>query len=214
MSGVVDASLIVALMVADQRQGAARARLEGWVESGEVLHAPSVLPYEVANVLARLAFGGVLQADARLAKHLAQPFGPWTVPSRTTPPMSACRSSSSPDAVPMAPTVRATSCGFAARTTPVAADDNAQLGDERTQKPLDRALLQTLAELSGGEHPYDVGCGPGHVTAFLAKRHRDVLGPDVSPRMVDVWAWLLARAPVAGRRHAGPADRGETGPAA
>jgi hypothetical protein len=56
VSVVVDASVIVALVVADERQGAAQARLEGWVEAGEQLHAPAVLPYEVANVLARLVF--------------------------------------------------------------------------------------------------------------------------------------------------------------
>lgn len=63
MSVVVDASLIVALVVADERQAAARARLEGWVVSGEDLHAPAVMPYEVANVLARLVFDGDLEAD-------------------------------------------------------------------------------------------------------------------------------------------------------
>ncbi len=63
MSVVVDASVIVALMVADERQPAAQAHLEGWVESGEELHAPAVLPYELANVLARLVFDGALEAD-------------------------------------------------------------------------------------------------------------------------------------------------------
>lgn len=62
MSVVVDASLIVALVVADDRQAAAQARLEDWVETGEDLHAPAVLPYEVANVLARLVFDGDLAA--------------------------------------------------------------------------------------------------------------------------------------------------------
>lgn len=63
MSVVVDASVIVALMVADARQSAAQAHLEGWVGSGEDLHAPAVLPYELANVLARLVFDGDLEAD-------------------------------------------------------------------------------------------------------------------------------------------------------
>lgn len=63
MSVVVDASVIVALMVADERQSAAQTHLEGWVESGEELHAPAVLPYEMANVLARLVFDGHLEAD-------------------------------------------------------------------------------------------------------------------------------------------------------
>lgn len=63
MSVVVDASLIVALVVADERQAAVQAQLERWVEADEVLHAPAVLPYEVANVLARLTFDGDLAAD-------------------------------------------------------------------------------------------------------------------------------------------------------
>ena len=63
MSVVVDASLIVALLVADERQAAAQAQLESWVDSGEELHAPAVLPYEVANVRARLIFDGDLEAD-------------------------------------------------------------------------------------------------------------------------------------------------------
>jgi predicted nucleic acid-binding protein len=63
VSVVVDASVIVALVVADERQAAAQARLEGWVEAGEELHAPAVLPYEVANVLARLVFDGNLEDE-------------------------------------------------------------------------------------------------------------------------------------------------------
>ncbi len=63
MSVVVDASLIVALVVADDRQAAVQDHLERWVDAGEVLHAPAVLPYEVANVLARLTFDGDLAAD-------------------------------------------------------------------------------------------------------------------------------------------------------
>jgi len=63
VSVVVDASLIVALVVADERQAAAQAHLQAWVESGEDLHAPAVLPYEVANVLARLVFDGDLPGD-------------------------------------------------------------------------------------------------------------------------------------------------------
>jgi predicted nucleic acid-binding protein len=63
VSVVVDASLIVALLVADERQAAAQAHLESWVDSGEELHAPAVFPYEVANVLARLVFDGDLEDD-------------------------------------------------------------------------------------------------------------------------------------------------------
>jgi predicted nucleic acid-binding protein len=61
VSVVVDAGIVVALIVADERQGAVRAHLEGWLEAEEALHAPAVLPYEIANVLARLVFDGVLE---------------------------------------------------------------------------------------------------------------------------------------------------------
>ena len=60
MSVVIDARVIIAVVVADERQDAAQAHLEGWLEAGEGLHTPAVLPYEVANVLARLVFDGAL----------------------------------------------------------------------------------------------------------------------------------------------------------
>ncbi len=64
MSVVVDASVIVAMVVADERQDQARTHLERWLDQGEGLHAPAVLPYEVANVLARLVFDGALEMSA------------------------------------------------------------------------------------------------------------------------------------------------------
>ena len=60
MSVVIDASVIIAVVVADERQDTARAHLERWLEAGESLHSPTVLPYEVANVLARLVFDDAL----------------------------------------------------------------------------------------------------------------------------------------------------------
>jgi predicted nucleic acid-binding protein len=63
VSVVVDASVIVALLVADERQGAVRELLTEWLAAGEELHAPAVLPYEIANVLARLVFDGALALD-------------------------------------------------------------------------------------------------------------------------------------------------------
>jgi len=61
-----------------------------------------------------------------------------------------------------------------------------QLGDELSGKPLDRALLNGFLELAGPGTIADVGCGPGHVTRFLAERHADVIGIDLSPRMIDI----------------------------
>lgn len=62
----------------------------------------------------------------------------------------------------------------------------AELGDELDSKPLDRALLDAFIELAGPGVIADVGCGPGHVTEFLATRHSDVLGIDLSPGMIAV----------------------------
>lgn len=63
MSIVVDASVVVALLVADERQEAARGQLAQWLSAGEELHAPAVLSYEIANVLARRVFDGALDLE-------------------------------------------------------------------------------------------------------------------------------------------------------
>jgi SAM-dependent methyltransferase len=74
-----------------------------------------------------------------------------------------------------------------------------QFSDELRRKPLDRALLAAFAEQvsaragdtrparAGDTRParvWDVGCGPGHVTAFLAGLGLDAAGIDLSDRMV------------------------------
>ncbi|MGI9157656.1 MAG: type II toxin-antitoxin system VapC family toxin [Marmoricola sp.] len=51
------------MVVADDRQPAVRVRLRHWLGIGEGMHAPAVLPYEVANVLARQVFDGILEED-------------------------------------------------------------------------------------------------------------------------------------------------------
>jgi SAM-dependent methyltransferase len=63
---------------------------------------------------------------------------------------------------------------------------DAQLADELDHKPLDRALLTAFVELAGPGTIADVGCGPGHVTRFLASRHPDVAGLDLSPGMIEI----------------------------
>lgn len=65
------------------------------------------------------------------------------------------------------------------------------LSDELDGKPLDRALLDAFAELcrsgpAAGGPVYDLGCGPGHVTRYLAARGLDARGLDLSPEMVRV----------------------------
>jgi SAM-dependent methyltransferase len=68
------------------------------------------------------------------------------------------------------------------------------LCDELDHKPLDRHLLNRFAEeLAGkgtvapdGARPLiaDIGCGPGHVAAYLEKRGARAIGVDLSPRMI------------------------------
>lgn len=60
-----------------------------------------------------------------------------------------------------------------------------RFGDELRHKPLDRALLAVLAEeLGAGAVVGDVGCGPGHVTAYLRAAGLDAVGVDLSPAMI------------------------------
>lgn len=58
---------------------------------------------------------------------------------------------------------------------------------ELAGKPLDRALLACLAEQADDGAPVaDLGCGPGHVAAWLAGRGMTAVGIDLSPAMVAV----------------------------
>lgn len=72
----------------------------------------------------------------------------------------------------------------------VAEQYEAAFGDELDKNPLHRAILDcfvTLVSTSGGDGPIgDVGCGPGHVAAYLSQRGLRVVAIDLSPRMVDV----------------------------
>jgi SAM-dependent methyltransferase len=58
-------------------------------------------------------------------------------------------------------------------------------GDELAGKPLDRALLAAFAETVSGPVA-DLGCGPGHVTAYLHRLGCEAFGVDLSPEMVAV----------------------------
>jgi SAM-dependent methyltransferase len=60
----------------------------------------------------------------------------------------------------------------------------AAIGDELDHKPLDRAMLDAFVALVPGGPIADVGCGPGHVTAHLARAGVPVLGLDLSPEMI------------------------------
>lgn len=63
----------------------------------------------------------------------------------------------------------------------------ASFGGELAGKPLDRALLACLLEQLGQDAPVaDLGCGPGHVAAWLASGGAAVVGIDLSPGMIAV----------------------------
>jgi predicted nucleic acid-binding protein len=60
---VVDANLLLVLASGDLRASAAEALIDGWIASGESVHAPALLPYEAANGLTRLVAAGRLSAE-------------------------------------------------------------------------------------------------------------------------------------------------------
>ncbi|ANN20544.1 hypothetical protein SD37_36460 [Amycolatopsis orientalis] len=60
-----------------------------------------------------------------------------------------------------------------------------ELSDELRHKPLDRALLDAFAEFVRDGTVADIGCGPGHVAAYLAARGRRVVGLDLSTSMCE-----------------------------
>jgi ubiquinone/menaquinone biosynthesis C-methylase UbiE len=56
---------------------------------------------------------------------------------------------------------------------------------ELDRKPFDRELLDEFADRAGeGARACDIGCGPGHIAAYLAGRGLTMSGVDVSPNMV------------------------------
>ena len=67
----------------------------------------------------------------------------------------------------------------------VAREYASRIAGELAHKPADRALLDAFAARLRGAGPVaDVGCGPGHVTRYLADRGADAFGIDLSPAMV------------------------------
>jgi SAM-dependent methyltransferase len=77
-----------------------------------------------------------------------------------------------------------------ARSYDAVADEYARrIAGELAYKPFDRELLDRFAErVAGRGRVCDVGCGPGHVTRYLSDRGVDILGLDLSPRMVELAA--------------------------
>jgi SAM-dependent methyltransferase len=67
----------------------------------------------------------------------------------------------------------------------VAPDYAAGLVDELADLPFERWLLDRVAADVGTGPVMDAGCGPGHVTAYLAAAGVDARGMDLSPQMVE-----------------------------
>jgi SAM-dependent methyltransferase len=70
------------------------------------------------------------------------------------------------------------------------AEDYAELlRDDLADSEFDRAMLDAFAEQvakGGGGLVGDLGCGPGRIAGYLAGLGLDVVGVDLSPRMVEV----------------------------
>jgi SAM-dependent methyltransferase len=61
------------------------------------------------------------------------------------------------------------------------------IGEAFAGEPLNHVMVQVFADLvrqGGGGPVADVGCGPGHVTAYLRDRGVDAFGVDLSPQLV------------------------------
>jgi SAM-dependent methyltransferase len=68
----------------------------------------------------------------------------------------------------------------------VAGEYASRVLDELDHKPLDRALVAALADAAPAGPIADLGCGPGHVARHLHQLGREVIGIDLSPRMVEM----------------------------
>ncbi len=61
--------------------------------------------------------------------------------------------------------------------------------EELRDRPMDRAILGAFAEVvsaSGGGRVADLGCGPGHITAYLDELGLAMFGVDASPAMIEL----------------------------
>ena len=67
----------------------------------------------------------------------------------------------------------------------VAAEYTARIADELSHKPFDRKMLDWLHEKAGAGLICDIGCGPGHIAAYLPAQGAEVYGIDLSPGMIE-----------------------------
>ena len=72
--------------------------------------------------------------------------------------------------------------------------------DEESHQALVESMVDELASVVAAPGPVaDIGCGPGAHAVALARRGYDVVGGDISPRMVEVAAGRAARLGVEAR---------------
>jgi ubiquinone/menaquinone biosynthesis C-methylase UbiE len=74
-----------------------------------------------------------------------------------------------------------------------------RFADELAAKPADRGLLAAFAA-TAADVVVDIGCGPGHIGAFVRARGLRVMGADLSPAMARVASTRLDAAVVADMR--------------
>lgn len=77
MAIVIDASLVVGLVARDHRSDLISTTILRWLEAGENLHAPSLMPFEVASGLTRLVHAGAVpsnQVEDRWTKAIGLPI--------------------------------------------------------------------------------------------------------------------------------------------
>lgn len=63
MSIVLDANLVIVAVTSDPRKIVVQEQIENWINARTDLHAPSLLPYEVASGLVQLIGAGVFPSD-------------------------------------------------------------------------------------------------------------------------------------------------------
>lgn len=66
----------------------------------------------------------------------------------------------------------------------VAASYGEEISGELAGLPFERWVLDRVAARAGTEPVVEVGCGPGHVTAYLAEAGADATGIDLVPEMI------------------------------
>lgn len=137
---------------------------------------------DVERLLARMAERGLVrelprqpgQHDLRWVHLLGEP---------PAAPAVAAPASVDRDAV-LADGAEARDARVRAAYDAVAATYAERLFNELTGLPFESWLLDRVAAHADGRPVVEVGCGPGHVTAYLADAGADALGLDLSPAMV------------------------------